>query len=284
MANGSDQSVIQQMLDKLKVQLNDPSSSIYLPTVIKQAGYDPFTPKDPWSMDSLPAPGGTIAAKNICTGVFQSKGEFGIPTPTAPLPSLLVTDSTGALGPTVTGASNMLVTSMLAGGSDGRTITVQTYFSANILVSGNFVLTQSCCQTSDHKTCAGSPESEVGKGTAVATLGVQQSPPPITVVQQISQLGPNLLTFVVESVQYQPDPSTLDIQAKVIDLPDYWQQSVDEVLGNVQTKQAIIQQINVQLVSSGFLQTLGTQLTTRIDQYLKDNHMYPFNGSFLSLF
>jgi hypothetical protein len=173
---------------------------------------------------------------------------------------------------------------MLAGGSDGRTITVQTYFSANILVSGNFVLTQSCCQTSDHKTCAGSPESEVGKGTAVATLGVQQSPPPITVVQQISQLGPNLLTFVVESVQYQPDPSTLDIQAKVIDLPDYWQQSVDEVLGNVQTKQAIIQQINVQLVSSGFLQTLGTQLTTRIDQYLKDNHMYPFNGSFLSLF
>lgn len=283
MANGSDQAVIQQMLDKLKAQLNTPGSSIYLPTIIKSAGYDPFV-GTPWSMDQLPAPGGTVAAKNICTGVFQSRGQFGIPTPTTPLPSLLVTDSTGAKGPTVTGASNMVVTSMTAGGSDGRTITVQTWFSAEIQVTGNFVLTQSCCQTSDHKTCADAAEQEIGKGTAVATLGVQQTPPPITVVQQISALAPGVLTFVVNSVNYNPDPNTFSISAKVENLEPFWQQSVDEVLGSVQTKQAIIQQINAQLVSSGFLTTLGNQLTTRIDQYLKDNHMYPFDSSFLSLF
>lgn len=283
MGNGSDQSVIQQMLDKLKTQLNDPTSSIYLPTIIKNSGYDPFV-GTPWSMDQLPAPGGTLAAKNICTGVFQSQGEFGIPTPTAPLPSLLVTDSTGTKGPTVTGASNMVVTSMTAGGADGRTINVQTYFSADILVTGNFVLTQSCCQTVDHKTCADAAEQEIGKGTAVATLGVQQTPPPITVVQQISALAPGVLTFVVNSVQYSPDPNTFTIAAKVENLEPFWQQSVDEVLGSVQTKQAIIQQINVELVRSGFLTTLGEKLTTQIDQYLKDNHMYPFNSSFLSLF
>lgn len=284
MANGSDQALIQQLLDKLIVQLNTPGTSLYLPTVIKQSGYDPFTPATPWSMPQLPDPGGAVFAKNICTGVFQSQGEFGLPTPSAPLPSLLVTDNSGTTGPTVTGASNMLVTSMTAGGSDGRTITVQTYFTANVVVSGNFVLNQSCCQTTDHKTCSGAPEQEIGKGPATATLAAQQTPPPITVVQRIADLAPNVLTFVVTSVQYNPDPNSLSIDAQVQGLPAFWQQSVDEVLGSLQTKQAILQQINSTILSSDFLTTLGQKLTTQIDAYLKANNMYPFNTSFLAAY
>ncbi|MEM9556483.1 MAG: hypothetical protein AAGC60_19655 [Acidobacteriota bacterium] len=280
---GSDQAIIQKMLDKFYPELNDPSSTLYLPKLIQSKGYDPDSVGN-LPVGSLPANGGTSGAQQICAAVAPF-GEAAIPTPGVE-PSIDLTDVS------IAGLSNVKVDRPIAGGSDGRTITATAEFlklasplPQQIVGKGNFTLKQQCCIAETKTTCKKgvAPLNETGKGTFTFTItgGTAQ------VVLCISKLAKDVLTLEAKSVEFKPTlpfKITVDITSAPEKARQGFNNLAEGVLDTDKAQTAIMTQFNAVLNSEGRLDGFAKQLTEQLDDYLRDNHLYPFNGGFASLF
>jgi hypothetical protein len=277
----SDQPIIQQMLDKLLPQLNTPPpppNPVYLPDIIKPT-YDPDN-VGKLDLGTLTGQGGTQAARNLCKSVASTQGQMGIPVPGA-LPTLVL-GSVSQQPVIATGLSNVKVTSLVSGGSDGHTITAQAAFGT-LTLAGSFTLTQQCCYTQDLKSCSASMPLQVGTGTFTATI----PSPTATIVFQITQIAQGVLTIAAQSAALAAATSfniTVDITSVPPDLRQAWNQYAEEALSNSGTQASIVTSLNQFLNDPSRLSGLSATITQKVDDYLKQNHMYPFNGSFLSLF
>jgi len=275
------QPLVQQMLQNLwQTALNNPSSAYYLPTLITKAGFAPNYHAGSWQVGTITGDGGSQAAQNICAATAPF-GQNYIPTPGS-LPDLQLSDIL---------LNNLDKVSMpsapQSSGPDGMTITATLYFT-NILISGSFILTQSCCPSSNLQTCdpGSTLPPQVGKGTFTLTIGGQSTAVAVT---HISALAPNTLTVVADSIVYTVNyaqmVATVDITN--IDDPDQrakWNVQAAKAFNYLPTQQVMVKAMNADLGGPGPLQQVGQQLTNYIDGYLQSTHQYPYDSSFRSLF
>ncbi|MEM8961151.1 MAG: hypothetical protein AAGD38_06725 [Acidobacteriota bacterium] len=279
---GSDQQIVQQLLDKFYPKLNDPSSSVYLPKIIGEK-YDPDNVGD-LPVGALPSDPGEKAAKQICAAVAPF-GEAYIPTPG-------VSPTIDLQNVTIAGLSNVKTDRPIAGGPDGRTITAEVQFLTlpaplpqAVTGTGNFILDQQCCTTTDGTTCKSgvSKHDEEGKGTFKFTIKSGAA----TLVIKIADLAPGVLTLKVSSVEFKP-VLPFEITVDITTAPEKARQGFNNLaegtLNTNEAQSAIIMQLNKSLNDDNRLSGLGQILTDKADQYLRDNHLYPFNGGAESLF
>jgi hypothetical protein len=171
-------------------------------------------------------------------------------------------------------------------GPDGLTITAAIVFTG-IAITGNFVLTQQCCLTSNLKTC--DPDTtgpQVGKGTFTLTMGGQST---ATAVAVISELAPNTLTIVVNSISYVVDYSQMNATVDITNISDKdhrqkWNEQAEKAFNYQPVQEDMVKAMNDDLGGNTPKTVIGQQLTAYIDQYLQSTHQYPYDGSFAALF
>lgn len=276
------QTLVQQLLDTLYSQaLNNPGSPYYLPTVIVNGGFAPAGgfPAGGWSVGAITGDGGVQGAQNICADTAPF-GQNQIPVPGA-LPDLQLSDVTiGNLVDVVMPAAPT------AGGPDGLTVTGTLSFS-DIVISGNFVLTQQCCLTTDLKTCQPNTTQPPQQGSGDFKLSIGASS--ATAVLYISEIATNVLTIVCNSISYVVNPQTMNASVNVSSIPDpgqraKWNVQVDKAFNYLPTQQVIISAMNASLGGADARQKIGAALTAQIDSYLQSTHQYPYSAAFGSLF
>jgi hypothetical protein len=288
-----DQAFVQQLLDSTYPIMNTSSSPYYLPTFMKQNGYDPYGPFE-WTLANLTDPTLLNAAAGICPAIsIQSTpcqaDPFYISATPPPYPSLQLTNST------IVGMSNCAAERPIAGGGDGRQITMQMDFStlpnlaSAVTLNGLFVFTQYCSCSKDGKTPDGPGQQEIGRGSYTATI-----PSSNMVIQfAITNLATNVLTIAVTSVAFNiPNASdggpNMSISINITSIPpgvgrDAYNNVAMTAFGNPGSRAQILAQINVAMNLPSILQKVGNVLTQEIDGYLQANHRYPFGDSFSAL-
>ena len=287
-----DQQFIQQLLDNTYPILNDPNSSYYLPTFMKNNGYDPYGPFN-WNLSSLTDQKLIDAAATICPTISIAsttpcgKDLYYISFPPPPYPSLELNNCQ------ITGMSNCVSERPIAGGSDGRQITIQMDFStltggkypAQVTISGEFAFTQYCACSADGTKVDGQAQPEVGRGTFAGTIPSSN----LIIHFAITQLATNVLTLGVTSVAFNI-PNDTDGGPKIsisIDITSIPEGANRESYNNVAmeafqapgSRTQILQQINVAMNLPSILEKVGSVLTAELDGYLKANNKYPFGSS-----
>jgi hypothetical protein len=188
-------------LNELQQQLSDPNSNLYLPRIVleQQPPYDPYAAGG-WDFGAIAPPEGTTLATSLCgaIGLAQPNPEIWIATPAAtspapdfPLPVLTLTEVT------VIGLANAKLTSLVPNppnsfnlqatitfGLLSGTVTYgnnQSYtLSPNIVVSGRFKMSQSCCAITPPKTPGRSPRRSPSTTFRTRRSGISRRRPPST--------------------------------------------------------------------------------------------------------
>jgi hypothetical protein len=276
-------------LQEIQQQLSDPSSPMYLPLLILEQTppYDPYQ-AGTWDFGAIAPPTGTTLANNICQpiGMNQNPPAIWIPTPAGnnppnPVPSLLLTNVL------VVGLANAKLTSLVSNppGSFNLMATinfgqlsgqVQGYtLQPNIVVSGNFTLSQSCCPITppNNTACSGSSLQEVGTGTFTVTLSGSSGTTALGVSFQGSY--PELLV-TVQSMTFAQGTMTTSVAIDNIPNQAIWSQQAGVAFNTPGTQQLIINQINQTLASPSSQASLGTVLQNAMNQYLKQQNLYPY--------
>jgi hypothetical protein len=292
----SQQELIQSMLNTILPQFNAPGSSVYLPSYLQKSGYDPYSLKGGWNFGQITDPHFVALANSICGDIDMA----GSPCPGtdtyigAPAPPNYPT--LNLVQVVINGFSNAFVKSLTAQ-ADGVTVigeidlSTLPNFPPQVVINGLFTFTQFCCCSSDGKTCATAPKAEVGQGTFQATIPASS----VVVTAKITTLAKDNLTIGATNVAYnippKPSPGSGPNVSIVVDITSLnvkdrtnANQLANNAFNSATALQYILTQINAGANQSGTLELISNILTTQIDQYLQQNHMYPYNGALQALF
>lgn len=276
------QDVVQKLLNQVYPELIDPNSPYYLPTFIKANKYDPYGPFE-WNKIPMSGQGIVTASQQICNDSHPPTESWIPSTKTTPNIQLDLSDSY------INGLAQLqMPNAPTAGGADGTTVTARMQYLSPITLTGNFTLTQWCCPTTDGVTCSGpdTPPS-VGNGTYIATIESAA----VVVVFSITTIEEGVLDLGNFSVVFaaSPTPPNMTITAKITsiqppsDQPGY-EKIAEQALNDPTFLTNVVNQINNTMNSTDALGTLQSILTQEIDNYLKANHLYPFDQSSVALF
>jgi hypothetical protein len=299
-----DQEFIQSIMDGIYPKLNQAGSSYYLPTFITNNHYDPYGPFS-WNIGQLKDQDLLNSAASICPsidivqgGVCSNPDQMYITAAIPPnYPTLSVVNSS------VGGLKNALSQRPMAQAPDGRTVIMTIAFGtlpsfpAPITLSGNFTFTSYCCCSNDGKVCAGPPQPAVGMGTFTAMMPNPQTSPAArgnaVITFNITALAPGVLTLVVQSVKFQPPMEATGGPSMAVSInitsippgsnPQSYSNVAMKAFNSPEARQSIVNSMNGTLNAPGNLATFSDLLTKEIDGYLRENHMYPFDGSTVAI-
>ena len=286
--------LVQKMLDKLWPELNDPVSGgkanpLYLPRIIQNQGYDPYSVGS-WTLGTVHV--GGDAGTQICGPAGIEQNQNWIASTNTPDPYIVITSAT------LTGVSNIFANTATAVGS-GYTIVADAQLSVlpthpqssgmtlapEIKLAGFFELQQWCCVTTDFTTCHALPPppgQQAGHGTFKATIPKSSG----TMLLEIASLAPNVFQLGVSTVNYRVE--TISFDAQITSVPSaqqqHWDSVANKALNSKEATKAVVSHINAVLNTSKERDRLAQALTKRIDQYLKDNHQYPFDNAYEAIF
>jgi hypothetical protein len=293
MANGDP---FTSFLNELEQELSNPNSNMYLPRLVleQQPPYDPYVAGD-WPFGSIQPPEGPVLASSICgaIGVAQQPSQIWIatpannaPAPEYPLPWLKLTNVT------VVGLANVKLASLVADPPNSFNLKATIDFgllsgtapdsnnqpyplSPNIVVSGSFILGQSCCPiTPPNKTsCSGPSNDEIGTGTFTTTI--QGSIGSALFEVSFQSQAPELLVNVT-NMQFTSGPINTTVAIDKIPNQQIWDQQAQTAFNSSTTQALIVNQINQVLGGTSAQQTLSTVLQASMNQYLQQQNLYPY--------
>lgn len=294
--------IVQKMLNQVMGMINTPSTTnpYYFPNWIKANGYDPYGENKvmSWAL-SITDPTIVNQANAICPTIDIQGSPcpgiqdfIGVPQKYPQL--TLGGPNAGEL--IVTGATNSFMSSMSCDQNNALSITAVMLLSTlqnypkNIIITGDFTFIQYCCCSQDGNTCSGPPVPEVGTGSFSATFN---STPQITINFNITQLSPGVLTIAVSKINFVPNSGggnpDISVAIDIKSIPktskkDAYNKMAMAAFNSADGLNQLVQQINVVLNDPAQLSFMSNALTNVIDGYLRDNHQYPFDGSFLAVF
>lgn len=282
------QDYIQQALDTAYPAFNQAGTPYYLPTLLQDSKYDPYGPFE-FDIAQLTDQNLLNAAAGICPDIsIQSSpcaDPFYVSAPAPPnYPSLSLQNCS------INGMSNCAAERPIAGGGDGRLITMQIDLSPPALptpvtLTGAFIFTQYCCCSKDGTTPEPPPQPEVGKGTFTTTIPSSN----MVLTISITNIQPGVLDLVVSSVAFNvPNGSdggpNMTVQLDITSIPqganrDSYNNVAMEAVGGVPSRISILGQIQAAMNQSDALSKVGNMISQNIHQYLSNYHLYPFNGA-----
>ena len=286
--------LVQEMLDKLWPELNDPLSNgqpnpLYLPAIIQKEGYDPYAIGS-WTLGFIDV--GTGNRNQICGPTGQIQQQNWIDSTSTPNPYVLISSAT------LIGVSNIEASTATAVGS-GYTILAKADLSvlpthprsstvtvsSEISISGSFELHQWCCVTTDFVHCASPappPDVQVGTGSFAAVIPKSRA----DLWLEITSLAPDVFQLAVTSVSFVA--STVAFSANITSVPRsqqaHWNTVANQALNSGEATGAMIDHINDVMNQPNERNKLGDTLTQKIDAYLKENHKYPFDNPHEAIF
>lgn len=270
----------QKVVPGMVKDLNNPQSSSYLPKLIQTTTkFDPQNSpyvgyaSGSWTMGNLTGQAGEQAAENICTAV-QPYGEIYIPTPGA-TPFINLTNVH------IKNLSQVRVHSFQAYGPDNAIYflgglewgDLTAHGIQGIQITADFKLSQTCCASSDNKTCnPNSNNDQVGTGTMTLTMPTATA----TGNLPLTKLAQNVLTIGVNSLTFESDTSKMTVSVCINNIPhkEMWEQHAEKALNSTMTLENIISKIQEQLNNDK--SQIGQAFTQNIDQYLENEHQYPY--------
>lgn len=298
MSNG-EQQYIQDWLNKLF-----PSLVQELPQLLKNGGFDPYGGPPPgggfsWDLGQIPGDAGVTAAQIVCgrVGAAQFPQEIWIPFPVGGQPSLPSIQLSKSF---VNGFSQVQIppynpsnppaSGFYAPPDQDRVIVISAAFTGGVLqLAGSFTFFQDCCQapSSSSQTCSPgvSEQNLQAEGTYTAT--VQSATVQITL--QITALATNQLTVQATAVSLNIAPTTDNMKVS-IDITSVndgneqdYDQSADQLFNQNSTLGTIVTSLQQQLQMQSNLDIFGQEMTTQLDNFLQQNHYYPYGPPSLAL-
>lgn len=288
----SDQAIVQKLIDEFyDNELSNPNSPNYLPKLIQSAGFDPYTPGTDWNVGQLQGVGGGDGAAAVCNVAVDSDN-FGLPAEgDRQYPSLKLPN------PTISGLSNVSAKRPIAGGPDGRTITLSLSFPMPSRAEdpmdfhGDFQLDQYCCQSkkpygAPGAACiAGTTKEFQGSGTFEMKISESSS----TATLRITKLDNDVLELALDAITFVAEADDVSITADITSIPEdqrsTWNNYANGALGQSSVHESIVAQIQATLQEDGARNQIASVIQKRLVEYLKANNLYPFgDGGFEALF
>jgi hypothetical protein len=300
--------IVQKMLGQVMGMINSPGNSYYFPDWIKKNGYDPYGANKVMKWDiTLSDPSILEQASNICMDInvdgtpCPDDQAFYIGVPNSNPRLTLGGDTPGGL--LVTGCANAFMQSMVCDPNNAyniqaimklSTLPPSANWTQNVVINGKFTFTQFCCCSTNQSTCVGPPQPQVGTGTFAATFN---GPTTLLISFNITKLSPGVLNIAVSKVVFQPPmkqvsgkslPNIL-VTIAIQSIPKMKNQDAynNMAMGAFNSEQglnSLVSQINVVMNDPSQLSFMSTALTNVIDGYLRANHLYPFDGSYLAVY
>jgi hypothetical protein len=299
---------IQQMIDEIYQEINDPSSSYYGPKWVKANHYDPYTGLPPtqngfnWDFGQMTQSEFIKAAASICP-TLSEYGDYCLGYQNAPAPphypTLSLTDVT------ITGFSNVVLQEpqlqpdgvTLITTADFSTLPASSGCPTLVVIAGNFALTVYCCcppASSPGGPCADNAPTDphTGSGTFKATIPSSSS----TVTCTINNLNsPGVIpTLTADNFNYlvPNNPRTggpnMTVDVNITNVPPNqqkgWNQQAMKVFNDPKALASIINTLITTMNQPSDLAVLANILTTQLDNYLRASGLYPFPASFARVF
>lgn len=297
--SSSEQQYIQNWLNQLF-----PSLTATLPQLLKQGGFDPYGGPPPgggftWDLGQIPGSAGASAAQIVCgrVGAAQWPQEIWIPFPTGSGPSLpdiqlsksFVNGFSQVQIPPYN-AANPPSSGFYAPLDQDRVIIINATFGDSVLkLAGSFTFFQNCCQAPSGSSTACSPgvteQNLQAEGTYTATI-VSAA---VQITLQITTLAPNVLVVVANAVTLTIAPTTDNMQIAINITSvsdgneDDYDQSAEQLFNQNSTLGTIVSSLQQQLQMPSNLTIFGQEMTTQLDQFLQQNHYYPYGPAFLGI-
>ncbi|MEI9918538.1 MAG: hypothetical protein WDO14_07025 [Bacteroidota bacterium] len=271
------QTILSFVVSQLSNDANDPTKPVFLPQKIKGASspvLDPYIVNDQWPLGDVsgfyPSAGMTI-----CGSIGATQGLSEISTPGSAVDLTLS-------GIQIAGASNAFVYPLLVAGNDINALAVfgqvNNWTPAKLVVSGNFSISVSCCQTLDFQYCSSPSTPYVGTGTFSATFAKAGLTANILVsVQGVSPKDQKLVATVT-SIEFLCDPNILDENNLVFDVnitsipagqSAQWDAMVEKLFNSPEGATAIVGQIKAQMNQSTVLGQISAIVTNALSDLLQ---------------
>jgi hypothetical protein len=270
--------LIQFVVDLFYKQAIDPSSPQFLPTLIQgqtNPTYEPYSYTQPFNPVALTD---LSAASAVCSTQGGATENYIVTPDTTPLLSLTNLQ--------IAGISNALPDpATVTNDTIAITAALSTYPSsvapAPLTISGDFSLTQYCCETTDFSTCAAPSGSFVGTGTFV--VRIKNSTAEASVLVGVN--ADNELVATVQSLQWLASDSATNIIATVdiLSIPqdadrDTWNSYTEEALNSAAARQKLVASVQQMMGESATLASLSTLITTGL-QSLTDEALNAVNAA-----
>ncbi|MBV8827596.1 MAG: hypothetical protein JO108_00045 [Acidobacteriaceae bacterium] len=300
---------IQQMIDEVYHEINDPSSAYYGPKFVVANHYDPYTgiPPQPggfgWNFGQMTQPEFVSAASSICPtiGASDSSKCLGYTTSAVPpnYPKLNLT------AVSITGFSNVVLKEpqlqpdgvTLVTTADFSTLPPSSGYPAKVVIAGQFALTVYCCcppANSPTSPCeANAPiDPQTGQGTFTATIPSCSA----TVTCTINNLNnPGVIpTLTADSFNFlvptnsQTHGPNMSIDVKITNVPpdqqSGWNQQAMKVFNDPKALASILNTLIATMNQPGDLAVLANILTTQLDNYLRAHGLYPYPAAAARIF
>lgn len=247
---------------------NKPGNQYYLPDQLKDATNPTIEPYDidgtwniPDASSFYPSAGMTICS---AIGTQASPPQTDISTPSSAVPI----DISKVV---INGASNAFAFPILVSHNTLSALAVFGQVSGwsppNISIDGDFVLTVSCCESKDFKTCSGPSSKSQGQGTFNANIKNCS----IVATIDITTKGTDLVATVSELEMFcDPnliDPTNVVFTIDIHGIPDsdVWSKQAAKIFNSSSGTGAIINNINEQFKGKGVREQLSTIITNAIN-------------------
>jgi len=236
-----------------------PGSPLFLPSLIqaqREPAYEPYTVGG-W--EGFTTANAGEAAQLICSGE-GGVDETYIPPPGA-VPALEL-ESVQIAGISNVLPDRPLIRDDVVSGSAELSSWEATVAPAPLVVSGRFRLTQSCCLSTDRRTCIAAPVPFVGTGTFDVTIRASRACAVIDA--SVEARGP---TASVRAIEWSAAATTTNIVATVeIDtVPEgadreIWNRAAEEALNSTTAIEAFVQNVGAVLNAPATLASFSALL------------------------
>lgn len=257
----SDPNIIQFVVDLFYKQTIEPSSPQFLPKLIQgqtNPTYEPYLYTQPFNPVALTDLG---AASAVCSTQGGATDNYMVTPDTTPLLSLTHLQ--------IAGISNALPSpATVTNDTIAITAVLSTYPSsvapAPLTISGDFSLTQYCCETTDFTTCAAPSAPFVGTGTFA--VSIMDSTAQVSVLVGVD--ANNELVATVQSLQWLASDSATNITATVdiLSIPedadrDTWNSYTEEALNSATARTQLVASVQQMMGESATLASLSALIT-----------------------
>jgi hypothetical protein len=257
-----DPNLIQFVVDLFYKQAIDPSSQQFLPKLIQgqtNPTYEPYYYTEPFNPVALTD---LSAASAVCSTQGGATDNYIVTpdtTPSLSLSNLHITGISNALPDPATVTNDTIAI----------TAALSTYPSsvapAPLTISGDFSLTQYCCETTDFSTCAAPSGPFVGTGTFA--VSIKNSTAKASVLVGVN--ADDQLVATVQSLHWLASHSASNITATVdiLSIPedadrDTWNSYTEEALNSEMARQKLVVSVQQMMGESATLASLSALITT----------------------
>jgi hypothetical protein len=292
----SEQQYIQNWLNQLY-----PTLVVQLPQLLKNGGFDPYGGPPPgggfsWNLGQFTGGIAANAAQSVCGNVGLTHNAIWIPFPVSGQPSLpsIQMDKSFVNGFSQVSippfnAANPPASGFYAPLDQDRVIIINGSFTNSVLtINGVFSLFQNCCQGSlkTNQCDAGVTEQNLqASGNYTATVVAAE----VQIVLQITALATNQLTVQANAVTLTIAATTQNMQVSFVftqandgSLQSY-NNGAQLLFNQSSTMGTIVASLQQQLQMQSNLTIFGQEMTTQLDNFLQQNHYYPYGPPTLAL-